>query len=243
MGIGRLYRENIYGVMGTLAFHILLLIFLIVSRIGTKNEMIEESVIVEFAKEIIELPEEKIEEQQLQQPAENRPAATNTPSAANRTPSQRTATSGERFFDDSYEQEVENARRLSSNVNAQLAKEIPDLSKIKMPEQVTEGIDPDSIKNIIYTGDSNIEYNLENRYHLRLPIPIYLAKGGGTVVVDISVDRQGKVIAATARPNNAVREEDIFLYAEEAARRTVFNNDQSAPASQRGTIRYTFVAQ
>lgn len=242
MGIGRLYRENIYGVMGTLVFHIAVLFFLIISGINTRQEIVEESIIIEFPQEIIEqlIEEKKIEEPT---PVDNAPARTNTPSAANRTPSQSSTSSRERFFDEEYDRELKNARQLSSDVNAQLSREIPDLSKIKMPEQVTEGVDRDSIKNIIYTGDSNIEYNLENRYHLRLPIPIYLAKGGGTVIVDISVNRQGKVTAATARQNSAVRDEDIFLYAEEAARRTVFNADASAPATQQGTIRYTFVAQ
>ena len=165
----------------------------------------------------------------------------NMPSSAN--PVTNRASSSERFFDESYQQEVENARKLVSDVNQQLAKEIPDLSKISMPEEVTEGMDPDSIRNIIYTGDSNIEYDLANRYHLRLPIPIYLAKGGGTVVVDITVNRQGRVVSASPRRSGSVSDPMIVMYAEAAALRTLFNNDPSAPSNQKGTIRYTFVAQ
>jgi hypothetical protein len=42
---------------------------------------------------------------------------------------------------------------------------------IKMPVQSTEGMNPDSISNTIYTGESNIVYYLENRYHRRLSHP------------------------------------------------------------------------
>jgi hypothetical protein len=112
-----------------------------------------------------------------------------------------------------------------------------------MPVQTTEGMNPDSIKNVIYTGESNIVYYLENRYHVRLPIPVYLAQGGGLVVVDIAVNRQGQVIQAEPRSNPAIRDEQIYLYAKAAASRTIFNTDPSAPESQKGTIHYTFIAQ
>jgi hypothetical protein len=61
--------------------------------------------------------------------------------------------------------------------------------------------------------------------------------------VDIKVDRSGKVIQANARENKSIRDQQIFLYAQEAASRTLFNADSSAPEPQSGTIEYTFVAQ
>jgi hypothetical protein len=91
---------------------------------------------------------------------------------------------------------VEAAKQLVSNVNKNLAKETVDLSDIEMPVETTEGMDRDSIKNVIYAGESNIVYYLENRYHLRLPVPVYLSQGGGTIIVDIVVNRQGEVIEA-----------------------------------------------
>lgn len=237
-----IYKRNIYGVMGTLLFHIFLVGVFILAEMDIKREMQEDAILIDFPLEEMEEPvlEEKTEtpENQNVQQAGSR---SNIPSSAN--PVNNRSSARERFFDESYEQEIENARKLVSDVNQQLAKDIPDLSKIRMPEQVTEGMDPDSIKNIVYSGDSNIEYDLANRYHLRLPIPIYLAKGGGTVIVDITVNRQGRVVSAAPRRNGSVNDPLIIMYAEAAAQRTLFNNDPSAPASQKGTIRYTFVAQ
>lgn len=228
--------------MGTLIFHIFLVGVFILAEMDIKREMNEDAILIDFP---LEEPEEQVMEDETQtqqnQSVQQADMRSNIPSSAN--PVTNRAASRERFFDESYDQEIENAKRLVSDVNQQLAKDIPDLSKIRMPEQVTEGMDPDSIKNIIYTGDSNIEYDLANRYHVRLPIPIYLAKGGGTVVVDITVNRQGRVVSATPRRSGTVSDPLIIMYAEAAALRTLFNNDPSAPANQRGTIRYTFVAQ
>ncbi|NLB91993.1 MAG: hypothetical protein GX792_01080, partial [Bacteroidales bacterium] len=83
----------------------------------------------------------------------------------------------------------------------------------------------------------------ENRYHLRLPIPVYLAQSGGVVIVDITVDRNGRVTQANPRSNPYIRDELIYIYAKAAASRTVFNADQNAPNPQKGTIHYTFIAQ
>jgi len=241
--IVNLYKRNIYGVMGTLAFHIFLVGIFLLAEMNLKREMVEEAIFIEIPIEMLrEDPvREEVELEQVQQMTSVPSARSNLPSAGGNLPQR--AASRESFFDESYQKEIDDAKRLVSDVNQQLSKEIPDLSKIRMPEQVTDGMDPDSIKNIIYTGDSNIEYILDNRYHLRLPIPIYLAKGGGTIVVDIAVNRQGRVISANPRQNSSITDEQIYLYAMAAAQRTLFNADSKAANPQHGTIRYTFVAQ
>jgi hypothetical protein len=183
--IVRIYKRNIYGVMGTLIFHILLMSIFLLAEIDMKREMTETAILIELPVDEIQEPEMEDETVQPEQVMTSQPSArTNMPSTSANVPGR--TSSREAFFDENYQQEIDNARRLVSDVNQQLAREIPDLSKISMPEQVTEGMDRDSIKNIVFTGDSNIEYQLGNRYHLRLPIPVYLAKGGGTVIVDIS---------------------------------------------------------
>ncbi len=226
--------------MGTLAFHIFLVGIFLLAEMNLKREMVEEAIFIEIPIEMLK-EDPVVEEEQVQQLTSVPSSRSNQPSAGGILPRQ--AVRRESFFDETYQQEIDDAKRLVSDVNQQLSKEIPDLSKIRMPEQVTDGMEPDSIKNIIYTGDSNIEYVLDNRHHLRLPIPIYLTKGGGTVVVDIAVNRQGKVISANPRQNSSVKDEQIYLYAMAAAQRTVFNADSKAANPQHGTIRYTFVAQ
>ncbi len=230
--------------MGTLIFHILLFSLFLLAGIDKKQTIREEAIVIEFPDilpepEIVE--EQKEEEQHEQSPLENRNTRTNL--ASNRSARENTTKSADEFFDNEYLKELEAAQKLRSDVSNQLSKEIVDLSEIKMPVETTEGMDPDSIKNVIYTGESNIIYYLEGRYHISLPVPVYLSQGGGTVIVDISVNRQGTVVEALARKNNSIRDKQIFSYAQEAASRTVFNSDSSAPSIQKGTIQYTFVAQ
>jgi hypothetical protein len=96
---------------------------------------------------------------------------------------------------------------------------------------------------VIYSGKSNIHYFLENRFHIRLPIPVYLAKSGGSITVDIQVDRSGNVIKAEAKTAKNIADPMLPVYAKQAAERTLFNSESNAPEIQRGTITYKFVAQ
>lgn len=232
----KIYRSNIYGVMGTLVFHILLLAFFLLAEMGMRRDMKEAEVVVEIPLDF---------EEALQAPftEEERVTEGNMPSSVTNRPSSRSAAASDRFFDDDYQREVAGARELSRDVSRQLSREIPDPGEIAMPEDVTEGREPEEISNIVYSGESNVEYLLENRYHRRLPIPVYLARGGGVVVVDIAVNREGRVTAAQPRVTTGNADDPVYVYAREAAQRSLFNANPSAPASQRGTIRYSFVAQ
>ncbi|WP_167618464.1 hypothetical protein [Maribellus sediminis] len=241
----KIYKRNIYGVMGTLVFHILLFLAFLLADVDMKGNVKEEPIVIEFPDLIPEpeLPEEENTEES--QPEESVPVQPNTQSniASNQRATENTTTSTDEFFDSEYMKELEAAKQLRSSVSNNLSKEVTDLKDIEMPVETTEGMDRDSIKNVIYAGESNIKYYLDNRYHVRLPIPVYLAQGGGTVIVDIEVDRSGRVVTAKPRDNRSIRDKQIFLYAQEAASRTLFNSDSNAPALQQGTIHYTFVAQ
>ncbi|WP_319481027.1 hypothetical protein [uncultured Draconibacterium sp.] len=245
MKIGELYRRNIYGVIGTLVFHILLFSAFLLADVDIKGNVKEEAILIEFPEEMLEpeIAEPETQEENTDQPNSEQNTNTRTNIASNRSATENTTTSTDEFFDDDYLKEVEAAKQLVSNVNNNLAKETVDLSDIKMPVETTKGMDRDSIKNVIYAGESNIVYYLENRYHLSLPVPVYLSQGGGTVIVDIVVNRQGQVVNAEPREDRSIRDKQLFAYAKEAAIRTIFNSDNSAPYRQKGTIQYTFVAQ
>lgn len=73
-----------------------------------------------------------------------------------------------------------------------------------------------------------------------LHIPAYRCESGGDVVVRITVDRGGEVIAARVESggDDCMRETAIS-----AARASRFNIDPSAPERQQGTITYIFIPQ
>jgi colicin import membrane protein len=92
------------------------------------------------------------------------------------------------------------------------------------------------------TGDKGISYNLQGRGFQALPPPKYDYQGEGKVVVEVSVDRSGKVIQATPGTKGSTTLDAYLLkVAKEAALEARFEVKQDAPAVQKGTITYNFI--
>jgi hypothetical protein len=242
--IKELYRQNIYGIMGTLIFHILLVTGFWIAELKMDVKIkSEEAILLDFTvlEKNDEIKETKIADKKVKD--ENRDQLNTRYQNAGSNRAVNDAVKKDKFFDEAYKQDIEDAKKLVSEVDKQLTKKAPQIKKFEMPEATSVGQNPDSIKNTIYSGKSNIHYYLENRHHIRLPIPVYLARGGGEITIDIQVDRNGKVIKAEARPSGKIADPMLPVYATQAAERTIFNSDSKAPSVQRGTITYHFVAQ
>jgi colicin import membrane protein len=91
------------------------------------------------------------------------------------------------------------------------------------------------------TGNSGISYSLDGRDFKTLPNPMYDYQGEGKVVVDVSVDREGKVIEANpGAKGSTTLDEYLLKTAKEAAMRATFTPKPDAPLKQKGTITYIF---
>jgi uncharacterized protein YrrD len=229
------YHKYKDGLIVTLTFHIIVFLLLNINEFRVKKEFFETEMIIDF-------PEEEIinDIQEKERNTEN----INEFTSQQRTnvASNQAADPTNDFFDETYQRELEEAQNLVKDVSQQLSKEIQTIDDLQMPEETTEGIDPDSILNKLYSGESNIEYYLEERYHFRLPIPVYLSHHGGNVKVNIIVNPDGKVIEANpviASDSN----EQLLSYAKTAAMRTQFNKISYGDGNQKGYIKYHFVEQ
>jgi TonB family protein len=90
-------------------------------------------------------------------------------------------------------------------------------------------------------NSGNISYDLGERGFQSLPEPKYDYQGEGKVVVEISVDRSGKVIQALSGYKGSDILDEYFLrVAKEAALKARFDPKSDAPAIQKGTITYKF---
>ncbi len=91
-------------------------------------------------------------------------------------------------------------------------------------------------------GDgSGGNYRLSNRSALNKPKPDYPCNEEGKVVVKITVDQSGKVIAAEPGAKGTTNTASCLLTeAKEAALKTKFNRDNKAPTKQIGAIIYNF---
>lgn len=89
------------------------------------------------------------------------------------------------------------------------------------------------------TGTGN--YQLGNRKALSKPQPKYLCNEQGTVVVQISVDRNGTVISANPGIKGTTNTAKCLLdQARIAAMNTKWQSDNTAPSTQIGKIIYNF---
>lgn len=95
-----------------------------------------------------------------------------------------------------------------------------------------------------YQGTCTVSYCFTSpvRNHNNLYVPAYTARGGGVVVLDVWLDRNGAVTSARVASSTNSSLNSIAL---QAARNynTRFNIDSSAPSSHKGSITYTFMAQ
>ena len=95
-----------------------------------------------------------------------------------------------------------------------------------------------------YQGACTVTYCFEDpvRNHRNLFVPAYTAKGGGVVVLEVFIDRNGAVTSARVSSSTNASLNQVAI---QAARNlnTRFNIDGSAPSPHRGTITYTFIAQ
>ncbi len=107
------------------------------------------------------------------------------------------------------------------------------------PEGATDAEDFDG------TGPGNgIDYSLAGRTANFLPLPDYTTQATGRVVVEITVNREGRVIRASAGARGTTTtDRTLHNLAEEAARRARFDLKMDAPEEQRGTITYNFIRQ
>lgn len=92
------------------------------------------------------------------------------------------------------------------------------------------------------TSGKGISYILQGRAVQNLPAPRHDYQGEGRVVVEVSVDRSGKVIEATPGIKGSTTLDGYLLkIAEEAAMGPSFTAKPDAPPVQKGTITYIFI--
>lgn len=93
-------------------------------------------------------------------------------------------------------------------------------------------------------GGSGIVSNLNGRNPVHLQKPEFNILKEGIVVVEISVDKTGKVISATAGgKGSTIVDNTLYAAAKKAALSSKFNIKNDAPERQVGTITYHFKLQ
>jgi hypothetical protein len=138
---------------------------------------------------------------------------------------------------DNYIDEQKKMKESNSNENLNVAKDtIGNKEKVKPTKSQELAAN--------FKGPTRIYYDLVNRNHLYLPIPIYKCEGSGKVVLSIEVDQNGVVQKAQIVDRESTASDPCLI---ETAINTAlisrFNPDASSPRIQLGMLTYEFVAQ
>jgi TonB family protein len=93
-----------------------------------------------------------------------------------------------------------------------------------------------------YKGGVTVRYSFKDpvRTKRELIIPAYKCEAGGQVVIEVTLNNGGEVISARVKEGGDERMREEAL---KAARASLFNIDNTAPARHTGTIVYTFIPQ
>ena len=113
------------------------------------------------------------------------------------------------------------------------------IARSKAQREAKEGEKESGVKQ---KGSVLISYWLPGRRDVSLYMPAYQCEGGGEVTVAITVNRNGKVTAASLKESstNSSCINDMAIL---AARNSRFNVDDTGSDKQSGTITYIFVPQ
>lgn len=90
-------------------------------------------------------------------------------------------------------------------------------------------------------GTNGVSYGLQGRGFRSLPAPKYGYQGEGRIVVEVIVDRTGKVTKATpGAKGSTTLDEYLLKVSKDAALEARFDEKPDAPIDQKGTITYNF---
>ncbi|MBO5217133.1 MAG: energy transducer TonB [Alistipes sp.] len=134
------------------------------------------------------------------------------------------------------------AEDMAANGRAHAAGEAAVEAIAQQKSDKTSSDDKNTAKDSYQQGGVTVRYKFENptRHKRYLFIPAYRCESGGVVEVAVVLNRSGDVISAKAvSGGDAAMQRE----AEQAARASRFDVNESAPERHSGTITYTFVPQ
>jgi len=237
-------QENLYGILGTIAFHMILVIIFLVIKISSTRNLIDSLIMIEFEEsEIMEdpnyIPLERDVEFEHYVADYLEAARSNIPvNVAERVDEQ---ISTNRYVDEVLDELDESRSQEWLRSQERLQDLLDRESNGMIVENENNQLSEDQG---VFEGQTNIFYSLENRYHLRLPVPVYKCEGEGVVEVQILVYQRGMVVQVQVPDlGDTMNEICLAEAAKNAALKTRFNSNFEAPVRQQGTITYFFQAQ
>jgi hypothetical protein len=243
--IRKVLADYMTGILGTLAFHMVLVIAFLFLKMSSIKSDIESIIYLDLGEDAIQewLPEQNAE---LDAEVEQRVNALLTDNRRNIPVNIATRMeeeiSTEKYLEQLQEQ-MDASRQDEWLRNQERLRELTQLDEQADAYAQLDETEEESDAEL-YRGPTTIVYSLEGRYHIRLPIPVYKCEGEGEITITIVVDQRGRVVQVQVPDDgNSFNEICLSDAAKKSALNTRFNTDFNAPLRQKGTITYHFFAQ
>jgi len=243
-----LIGNNINGILGTIAFHIVLLILFLLLKISYKtshSQLIELNFEQENPQELLRKLDMEAKEKaaQLKKFDLMTEGVIRRNIAVNITDKTEDELNTDKFIKQfADENKLEGFKKMLNP--DQSANKASDESKNDLIEQKSVENEKPLGSKQIYKGPTNIYCNLEKRTTVYVPVPVYKCEGSGKVVVEIIVNTEGFVIGTDVLKHESdINDECLFNTAVNYAFSTRFNADPQALPKQKGSITYFFVPQ
>ena len=237
----RAFRENLAGILITVSIHLAVIIVLLLTVVEPKIRKESASYEFDFTKqEQMEKLEKEVERQKalndrleklLREDGVGSEPVRNVSVDRGRLKDDR-GTDAEKLYRDAERIQRQYEEIMSRKDDGYIAMKEPRPQK-KEEEQ----------NRPVYTGPSVLSYEVPGRKGSYLPIPAYKCMGEGEVTVNITVNPQGKVIAASVKEDVSTDDSCLRAYAIRAAKGSLFSSKAGAPAKEFGYITYRFIAQ
>jgi hypothetical protein len=242
--VRKIFNDRLISILVTIIFHMVIVIIFLTLKVTSIQNLIDNIIMID------------IEEPRVSELIINPPSAEDArfdqylaeylESERSNVPVNIAAKIDEQISTNHFVDEVED--EMSLNRSEEMIKNQERLRELQEMESenavIAEGDSSKVSKPQVFNGKTNIFYSLKDRYHLRLPVPVYKCEGSGIVEVRILVDQKGFVVSVQIPDlGNSMNEICLAEAAKTAALNTRFNIDYRAPARQEGTITYYFQPQ
>lgn len=247
-------RETLIGILITISFHLLLALVVVSIRMRELRQTEELRLEMNIAPEVVETPKDQKMVEVNKEILEQIYAEINKQQAHDK--GNTSVNVSEKFKEDLSTQKYIQRMQQELGVKATNVMEGDGSKQSKILEDASgsanennsirelyAGKKPIKGKRVIYKGPTNIYYDLPGRHDVNMIVPVYKCQGSGKVVVNILVDRLGKVTQADVDRAESIAEECFIDAAYKAAILSRFNTDTKAVPSQQGVITYQFIAQ
>jgi hypothetical protein len=240
------WNRHKVGILGTIALNMVLAVLFFVFELKSRPYLHDPTVLVDFDREYEIRPEPEPEEirpilpRDAIDPKYEWEAIRNIAVDATKEDLNPGLTDEKAIDADELYQDAQRIRDQMKQ-NRELWEEAQNPDAVNIPNVEDKTIKPKEQGQ--FKGPSVISYFLENRRALQLPVPAYKCEGGGRVVVDIEVLRDGTVGRTSVDASNSVIDDCMNAAAINAAKASRFSVSSNAPTRQQGSITYLFVPQ